>query len=92
MRKYIKTLYSRPDHHKKQFALLASATVTLFIFGVWSLVNFGGGGVVAQSESEGQVASIESSEISPFGSLRMSVAASLASIKGIFEEIIGGTE
>ena len=41
MRKYLAELHKKPDHHKKQFALLASGTITLFTFGVWSPATFG---------------------------------------------------
>jgi hypothetical protein len=43
MRKYFATLHTRPDHHKKRFALLVSGTTTLAIFAVWTLVRFGTG-------------------------------------------------
>src|SRR3989344_5865914 len=51
MRQYLSTLHKQPPHHKKRFALLASSTITLFIFGVWSLVTFGTGGtMIAENE------------------------------------------
>jgi hypothetical protein len=39
MRKYLASLHSRPDHHKKNFALLVSGGFTAFIFLIWVLVN-----------------------------------------------------
>jgi hypothetical protein len=39
MKKYLSELHTKPHHHKKRFALLASGIVTLSIFAVWSVVR-----------------------------------------------------
>ena len=78
MRKYLSTLHKQPAHHKKRFALLASSTITLFIFGVWSLATFGAGGVIITEAK---------SEVSPFQSLHMSLAASLEALRENFGEL-----
>jgi len=77
MRKYLAQLYKKPDHHKKQFALLASGTVTLFIFGVWSLTTFGINTRII----------VETSEVSPFQSLGSSLAASFEAFKSNWGEL-----
>jgi len=79
MRKYLAELHKKPDHHKKQFALLASGTITLFIFGVWSLATFGiNEGIVAKDEA------------GPFQSFRSNVASSLEAIKSNFGQLKDG--
>ena len=79
MRKYLANLHEKPDHHKKQFAFLASGTITLFIFGVWSLATFGiDRGTVAES---GNVPTVANREVSPFQSLRMNLGASIEALK-----------
>lgn len=87
MRKYLATLHEKPEHHKKRFALLTSGVVTLFIFGVWSLVNFGlsEGGILARDTEENQTGRV--AEVSPLGSLRMSLAATFSAFRGTVEEM-----
>lgn len=81
MRKYLAELHKKPDHHKRQFALLASGTITLFIFGIWSIATFGiNTKIIAEAENE----------VSPFQSLRMNVAASLEALRGNFGELKSG--
>ena len=41
MKKYFQSLHTKSHKHKKRFALLASASITLAIFAVWSAVHFG---------------------------------------------------
>ena len=83
MRKYLSTLHRQPPHHKKRFALLASSTITLFIFGVWSLATFG--------VSE-EIIIIEGREVSPFQSFRISLATSFEAFKSGFGELKSGFE
>ncbi|MFZ2484743.1 MAG: hypothetical protein WAX80_00500 [Minisyncoccia bacterium] len=88
MRKYLATLYQRPDHHKKQFALLASSTITLFIFGIWSLTTFG-----IRSTSESTVAVVEvekQDEVSPLQPLRDNLASGLDALRSSFGELKAG--
>ena len=80
MDRYLAKLHKKPDHHKKRFALLASSTITLFIFGVWSLTTFG-----VNSISREVV--VEKSEVSPLQSLRTSLASSFEALKNSFEEM-----
>ncbi|KKT14376.1 MAG: hypothetical protein UW76_C0010G0005 [Parcubacteria group bacterium GW2011_GWF2_44_8b] len=83
MRRYLAELYKKPDHHKRQFALLASGTITLFIFGVWSIATFGiNTKIIAEAENE----------VSPLQSLRMSMAASLEALRDNFGELKRGFE
>ena len=83
MRKYLSTLHTRPEHHKRRFALLTSSIVTLFIFTIWSFVNFGTTGeVVAENSQE--------NEVSPFESLRSNIASSFAAIGESFSQLKSG--
>ena len=81
MRKYLAELHKKPDHQKRHFALLVSGTITLFIFGVWSMITFGiNTGVMAEAENE----------VSPFQSVRSSLASSLEAVKSNFGELNSG--
>lgn len=88
MENFLNKLHKKPDHHKKMFALLSSATITLFIFGIWSLANFGISDqsiVATNSDSSDQVNT--SSEVSPIQSIRMSLASSFEALKSSFGEL-----
>ena len=88
MRKYLSTLHQRSDNHKRRFALLSSGIVTLFIFGVWSLVNFGTtGGTLAENQIDTNSSGQEESQVSPFQSFRDSVASSFEAFRGSFTNI-----
>lgn len=39
MRKYLSTIHQKSPEHKRLFALVISGSVTLIIFGIWSLVT-----------------------------------------------------
>ena len=80
MRRYLAKLQKKPDHHKKQFALLASTTITLFIFGIWSLATFGVNTRIIAEENE----------VSPFQSLGTNLASSLEALKGSFGVLKSG--
>ena len=80
MRRYLAKLQTKPDHHKKQFALLASTTITLFIFGIWSLATFGVNTRIVTEENE----------VSPFQSLGTNLASSLEALKGSFGALKSG--
>lgn len=94
MKKYLATLHQRSPHHKRHFALLTASVITLFIFGVWSLVTFGtiSGGIIAESESVFQASGSTNVEISPFQSLRMNLASLFGALKNNFEELKTGLE
>jgi len=86
MDRYLAKLHSKPEHHKRRFALLASSTITLFIFGVWSIATFGvsnigGSNTYTASGIE------ESSEVSPLESLRLNLASSFEALKNAFTDI-----
>ncbi len=93
MKRYFAELHQKPDHHKKRFALLASGSVTLFIFGVWSLATFGmsGGEIIGSSHSPTPPVTVEN-EVSPFQSLRMSLASAMEALQGSFQELKSGLE
>ena len=59
MRRYISTIHTRSDAHKKRFALGVSGLVTLMIFGVWSVFTFDmfKGSVIAEIEGNQNTAS-----------------------------------
>jgi hypothetical protein len=51
MKKYLSTIHQKSDSHKRRFAFLVSASFTLFIFGIWSFLNYGArSDVVAESK------------------------------------------
>jgi len=81
MRRYIESMKNKPVHHRKRFALLSSLTITLAILGVWSLVNFGTGGVLATKEAETKQAKTVK-EIGPLESMYKNVASSFSAIQG----------
>ena len=90
MRKYLAQLHKKPDHHKKQFAFLVSGTITLFIFGVWSLATFGmNDGVIVKNDtsSTGTISKMTESEVTPFQSFRSNLASSLDALKINFGEL-----
>ena len=92
MIKYLDTLHQKPDHHKKRFALLASATITLFIFEIWSMVTFGiNGGILARNKNTSTVPEeVAKIEISPLQSLRMNLSSSLEAFITSFNELKNG--
>ena len=87
MRDYLATLHQRPDHHKRRFALLTSGVITLTIFGVWSLVTFGGG-----QTTLAEVPVAHTAEISPFQSLWSEVAGSFGSLRHNLDNLKQGLE
>ena len=95
MRKYLSTLHQKPDHHKKRFALLASSTVTLFIFGFWALATFGINeqGVLARltspdtSSDTAEVETRTTQEVTPLESARLSLGSSIEAFKSVFGEL-----
>jgi len=84
MKRYLETLHTRPDHHKKRFALFVSFAVTMLIFSLWGLVNFGQGGLMSSSAAKIVVVD---KEVSPLQSLTSSVSASLGEIFDSFGKL-----
>ncbi len=96
MRTYISTLHQRSDGHKKRFALAVSGGVTMIIFSIWTLVNFGQGGVLAQNENElvnsNSQKVAEVSEVSPLESIGASVSSSFAALKKAWGDLTTGMD
>ena len=87
MRKYLETIHQRPVEHKKRFAFVVSAGFTLIIFGIWSLVTFNNPNtVVATGGSQ------TGAEVTPFESLKSSVAIALKVLRGNVNELDQGLE
>src|SRR3989344_2117267 len=86
MRKYLAELHTKPDHHKKRFALLVSASFTLILLGTWSLVKMAGD---ERLVAQGEPSKVEGS---PFQSLIGGVLASFQSLRGDFDELKEGLE
>ena len=67
MHEYLSTLHKRPSKHKKRFALIASASVTLVILIVWSVVRFGFNHEVAKvTTGPVNLAAVSEADISAF--------------------------
>jgi len=71
---------NKPVHHRKRFALLFSLTITLAILGVWSLVNFGTGGVLATKEDNAKQVKVTANEVSPLESMYRNLASSFSAM------------
>ncbi len=88
MRKYLSTIHQRSDTHKKNFAFAVSGGTTLMIFAIWTMVNFGNGGVMAQGNQQPttnnpQLATNNSqlvAEVSPLQSIGASVSSTFDAI------------
>jgi len=89
MRKYLSTLHTRSNTHKKRFAFLVSGGFTLIIFSLWTLTTFGTGGTWAQ-EREVVAQKEEIKEVSPFASLRNGIATGFAGISEALQGLTGG--
>ena len=79
MRRYLSTLHRQPEEHKKRFAFLASATITLFIFSIWSLANFGVKDAPVMAEQD------KDNSVSPFQSFGHSLAGTISG----FQDALG---
>lgn len=90
MRQYLATLHKRSHHHKKRFALLASGSFTLLVFGIWALVNFGSTPLTTSGTEASANRAIE--EASPFGSLWRGLGASFSALRGNVDELKRGLE
>lgn len=91
MKRYLRELYKKSDHHKKRFAFLASSTITLFIFGIWSLAVFGTNEVkIVVNEETSNTSTVVDKEIGPFQSLGMNLASSFRAVQNSFVELKNG--
>jgi len=88
MKRYLRELYKKPDHHKKRFALLASGTITLFIFGIWSLAIFPP--KVDQPLAGGTNQASDVGEAGPLQLLGNNLASSFQAIQKNFKELKSG--
>ena len=99
MRKYLSTIHERPESHKKRFAFAVSGGVTLMIFAIWTMVNFGNGGVLAQeteptSNTEliagrAQDGAAQVAEVSPLQSIGASVSSTWGALGEAWGELKG---
>ncbi len=85
MKKYLQTIHQRSPAHKKRFALLASGGTTLIIFGIWSLVMFGGKSTVVAVTAEGGAP--PEAVVSPFEEIKGGVANSIDAVKSQMDQI-----
>ena len=92
MEKYLTKLYQKPDHHKKQFAFLASGTITLLIFGFWSLTTFGINNESNDNEANVAAAPETVEEVGPLQSFKTSLASSWEAIRDNFVELKSGID
>ena len=89
MKRYLETLHTKPDHHKKRFALVISALITALIFSLWSLSTFGPGGFLSKTADD-RGAQTARKEVSPFQSLTSAVSASFDQIFGNVDKLKEG--
>lgn len=89
MKTYLKELHTKPDNHKRRFALLVSGGFTALMFATWFVVKFGGAPEVAKVE-EGPVnlAAVEASAvgIAPFDNVLRGISDSWNSLQEIFND------
>ena len=85
MRKYLANLHQKPEAHKKRFAFVTSACVTLIIFAIWGAVNFG----PAQAANQ-PMANQNFKEVSPVESLGSSMASTLEALGEAWQELKNG--
>jgi hypothetical protein len=95
MRTYLSTIHQRSEAHKKRFALVVSGGVTMIIFSIWTLVNFGHGGVLAQNDQQPTTDNRQqdkTSEVSPLESIGASVSESFNSLKRAWSDLKTGMD
>lgn len=85
---YLRTLHTKPDHHKKRFSLFVASSITLLIFTVWATVNFGTGSIIAQAPIEESVDKADS----PLTNFRASAADSWSLVTGQIDKAKQGLE
>lgn len=78
MRAYLATLHRRPPHHRKQFAFLVSASFTLLLFTLWSIVKFGGPNVEVADSQRSNV--LPATEVTPVEMLRANASESWSAL------------
>lgn len=89
MRRYLSTIHTKSEAHKKRFALGVSAATTLSIFAVWSFFMFS----PVKSDTLAEVnAPKNPNEVSPFANLQGGVAASVQALKDQFNQVKGSVK
>ncbi len=83
MRTYLATLHQRSERHKRHFSLGVASGVTLLIFGVWVLVNFGPANTPEPVTAENN----KTEELGPFQSFGASISSGWDSVKASFTDI-----
>ena len=68
MRKYLATIHTKPEHHKKRFALAVSSGTTLLIFSIWFITHSSPSNMVIQKSTN---------EVTPLESLKASIGSVL---------------
>ncbi len=81
----MRTIHQRSHAHKQRFALLTSGGITLMIFGIWSLVVFGGRTAQVAEAPVVEVKAVDAE--SPFEGLKGGVANSFNAVKEQAEKI-----
>ncbi len=90
IKKYLATLHTKPEHHKKRFSFLVAASFTLLIFTVWSSVKFGDtSSTVARVE---EVEEPRNEAMSPLDGLRASLSDGWSLVKGEMDKASQGLE
>lgn len=92
MRTYLRTIHKRSDAHKKRFALLSSAAITLIIFGVWSTLRFSP--AVATSDTVATSDSVypqneTANAVTPISNITAGIADSFKALKDQFNSVKG---
>jgi len=85
MRKYLSTIHHRSPGHKKLFAFIVSASFTLMVFGIWSLVTFGRNSQIAAESPEKNKTGVL--EAVPFEEIKSNVANSFEAVKNQFNNL-----
>lgn len=95
MRKYLSTIHQRSDTHKRHFAFAVSGGTTLMIFAIWTMVNFGNGGVLANNDQAPMTneqlgyRGAEVAEVSPLQSVGASVSSAFDAVGRAWGELKG---
>ncbi|MDB5194784.1 MAG: hypothetical protein JWN50_798 [Parcubacteria group bacterium] len=91
VRKYLAGMHTRPEHHKKRFALAVSGSATLLIFTLWTLARFGAGGT-PDTVAQTPVSDTSSSALSPVASLKASAVDAWSTITGQIDKAKQGLQ
>lgn len=89
MKRYLQTLHTRPDAHKKRFALVVSGTITVIIFLIWSFVSFNNAQTIANASdtNSDNLAAVETSNqsdqnaVTPFQDLMSGIGSAVDALK-----------